>query len=274
MDQKKLNRDNMPEELQIEECNRLCQEELRIFGFIRDFRLADAYDVPKHQAICFRYNDGKIVFEKLPVEVKELYFLIKQGKVDIFTQKIEGLELLFDDRKLIKLEAPKLNCSYDLNSDSGTESSDFFRGSGILYFENTISGPEHFIQVDSSGINVIILNDGYIRVDLVRFACESISFRMSDKYENTLDVFSDDEEKPGDIYVTNVRNGMIIKNPVLASALKHQATIGPLDMKKGLYYAVCTFRIVPGAKTSQLIDTMKYLDESSYVYNMNLFANG
>ncbi len=260
-------------ELSIEDRNEICREEIMNIGFLRNYRLADATSIPTHQSIALRYNEGQIYFEKMPEEISNLYILIKQNHVDIFSRYFEGLDKIFPDREIIRIASPKIDHAYDLGLLSGRKAAGYLKGSGVLYFENTISGPDHYLKTDASGINVIILKDGYIRIDLVKLICESISFRLSDVYENAFDVFVDEEPRPGDSYITNVENGMIIYSPTLTSALKHQATLGPIDMNKGIYYASCAFRIVPGMKTGQLIDVEKYHDQSSIAYNLELLAN-
>ncbi len=257
--------------LSLEQRNKIYAEEMRKYGFLGEARLAYASEVPQHESIELSYNNGTVNIDSLPPGCGELLFVIGRSRFDAFSEDIEGIEAIFADHQIITLERPEEGISYDFGSLAGGKEIPHLKGEGSLYLGNSISGPGHFRAIAGSIVEVVIMQGGYIRIDLANLECASLSFRLSRSYDNAFDVIVDTDIRAGDVYISNVRNGMILYNPALASALRHQAVLERIDVDKGRFCAVCEFCDPVETPIDHFVDANRYNGLSSQSINREMF---
>lgn len=258
--------------LSFEERNKIFQDEIKNFGFIRDCRLACKNDVPPYHCIEFEFDNNIIKFKTIPKNVNELYFVINEKKIEIFDWDEGFFHLAYANCEVLKIKKPKLNIKYNLAKIIKNSQKLPLGDSGNMYFGNSIGDNHHFTAINTSIVKVVILRDGYLRFDLKNTNCDTISFRSSECFENAFDLIVDDEMKQGDVFFTGIRSGMVIYHPPLAAALKNQAILEPFDMNNGIFYAEVTFGYSPtGSKSNVFIDLEKIFNNSSHIINYDYF---
>ncbi len=259
--------------LTLEERDAIIVDEIKGLGFISNRRLAKDTDVPHHQDIEFEFNNGSIKFLDLPKKADSLYFMTKtKDRPDIYTEDPSLMLSLYPDREVIKIDTPKTGCEYDLDRLSHTPGVMGFSGRGRICYTNTISSPKRFRAIRGSIIDIVLLRDGYIRIDLINTSCETLSFLPSKHFENALDIHLDSDPKFGGIFLTGVKNGLVIYHPVLAQALKLQSEIGVIDRNEGLFYAHTPFFYCPEEFGECFVDMMRTQGRSSIKDNIELLS--
>ena len=261
------------QELSFEQRNIIYAKEVREYGFLREDRLADASKVPKHESIQLSYNNGTVQIDSLPSGCKELCFVIGGNRFDALTINFEDIDTIFPDHQVIRLERPEKNKAYDLCSIAGVKEIQRLKGMGSVYLTNDITGYGHFRVIEGSFVTAVLLKSGYIRVDLKNLVCESLCFRMSKLYDNAFDVIVDTDIRAGDVYLSHVYDGIVIYNPALASALRHQAILMRIDTDKGLFCGVCEFCDPVETSIDHFIDANRYNGWSSHVQNRKMFSD-
>ncbi len=273
MDQNNIS--TLPEDerfLTIEERDKRIRDEITSYGFVRDCRLADRYCVPQRECIEYSICRGGVVFHQIPKRIKSLYLFVNEDKCDIFSCRVPGIDMLYPGRQFITINNPAENVHYDLRSMTKDPSFGGIKGKERVYCANSIISPDHFVAVRASIIDVIVFSSGFLRIDLINMACESVSFAASKFFDQCLDVRVDSGVRPGEVFFSGVHSGMVVHHPVLALALKNQAEIGVLDRNNGTLYARAAFLYLPDEYGNRFVDINKIQGESSHKRNLELFS--
>ncbi len=257
--------------LSLAEKDREILEEIKNNGFIRESRLVGAEDVPKHRSIEAEIEKGVLKFIRLPESSGPLYLMGSKDRLDFFTEDPGDLKLIYPTHEFAEIAEPRIGAKYDLHmliKDSAWS----IPGKKRAIYTNTLSAPYHFKEIRCSLIDVILLKEGNLRIDLINLECESLSFVSSEQFSNSMDIELDGYPKIGDIFLTEVKNGLVIHHPVLWQALKMQAELGIVDRYNGRFYAHVSYLYAPDEFGERFVDANKVQNKSSMQVNIERFS--
>lgn len=260
----------------LEEMDRHIVEEIENLSFIREHRLVGADEAPKHRSIEIELCNGVLKFVKLPEPSGLLWLMASKDSLDFFTENPEDLKLIYPKHEFVEIPNPKIGAEYDLYGLLKDPVKSSVLGKKRMVFTNTLSSPNHFKEIKSSLIDIVLLNGGNLRIDLINLECKTLSFVYSEQFENALDIEVDKSPKSGDIFVKDVANGDIITHNALCQALKMQAEIGIVDRYEGRFYAHVTYIHCPeefGFGEKRYVDYNKVQDISSMRRNIELLSH-
>ena len=260
--------------LSLEDRDAIVVDELKNLGFIRNNRLVKEADVPLHKEIKLEFEDGIFKVVSLPEHTTSIFLVNTDDKPDIFLEGPALLKTIYPNREVVEIKNPRESYPYDLNELAENAKKMGLAGKGEIIYTNTISSPSHFRTIKGSLIDVILLKDGNIRIDLINLLCKTLSFSPSKSFENALDICVDSPPIIGDIFLTGIKNGLVINHPILAQALKLQAEIGPLDRNKGTFVAHASFFYSPEEYGERFVDISKAQNISSIKQNIELLSMG
>ncbi len=259
--------------LSLEERDKTVIDEIENMGFIRDYRLIDRQNIPKREGIRFKYTNGAIEFTELPGACSILIFVFSDNDLRIFDTDNLDLALAYPDSHIITINKPKEGVYYDLFALSDGHLKNHLINGETYYFSNMIATPHYYGMIDFSMIDITLLKDGYVAIDLINTHCHSISFSKSQFFENALDLRINADPQEGDIYLTGIKDKLVIYHPILRMALMNQASIGILDRINGSFYAHVTFYYFKDAFNNCFVDILKVRNESCLKKNLNLFCS-
>jgi hypothetical protein len=264
--------------LSLEQRNEIFLNELENFGFLRNCRLADVNTLPKHDFIEVKYEHNDFCFSHLPSDVDKLHLLVVGNDIlNIYTNDdVFALpDRIYSGREIVTIEHPKTGTLYHLD-ELCSASTDIMTGEGTLCFVNTLTMPHRFIYQKYSTIDIFICRDGYLRINLnnCEFTGNPIIIRKSAFFENSFDiVLGVEEPADGDILIQDVKDGMVIYNPILASALTQQAAIEALDVVNSVFVGKVTYFYDPdNYEPLYFVDYTKSEGISACSYNKDIFC--
>lgn len=144
-----------------------------------------------------------------------------------------------------------------------------------INFYNSPMEQTYYRMESGSFIDLILLKDGWVRVEMKNMDCEKVMVRNSDTLEQALDIVVDDLVHKGDFVIDQIEDGKVIYAPVLAAALQRQAVPVVVDMNTGLFYSYIRFGLVDGGAEAGnvFVDLNRYNGISNVEYAQMLFEN-
>jgi hypothetical protein len=262
----------------LEQRNEIFLDELETFGFLRNCRLAEADSLPIHDYIEIKYEHNDFCLSHLPNNTNKLHLLISNNDIlniytndDVFTLP----DRVYSGREIITIDNPQTGTLYHLG-ELCSAPTDMMTGEGTLCFVNTLTMPHRFVYQKYSTIDIILCKDGYLKLNLnnCEFKGNNIIIRKSIFFEQAFDIILGvDEPVDGDFIIQDVKDGMVIYNPILASALTQQAVIEALDVVNSVFVGKVSYFYDPdNYEPFYFVDYVKSEGVSTCSYNKDIFS--
>lgn len=263
--------------LTLEERNIECANEWKTFGTIRNARFISVEELPETKCITCSVSAGTIIFDSIPDNCEQVWILAKDEKhIDFYTEEPAAMDLIYPDYKKMVIQNLSVHIDYPLKSAEEMLIAEVIMSQGTqINFYNSPMEQTHYRMEYGSFIDLILLKDGWIRVEMKNMDCEKVMVRNSDTLEQTLDIVVDDLVHKGDFVIDQIEDGKVIYAPVLAAALQRQAVPIVVDMNRGLFYSYIRFGLVDGGAEAGnvFVDLNRYNGISNVEYAQMFFEN-
>jgi hypothetical protein len=234
--------------------------------------------LPIHDYVEIKYEHNDFCLSHLPNNTNKLHLLISNNDIlniytndDIFTLP----DRVYSGREIITIDNPQTGTLYHLG-ELCSAPTDMMTGEGTLYFVNTLTMPHRYVYQRFSTIDILICRDGYLKINLnnCEFTGNPIIIRKSTFFENAFDiVLGVEEPADGDILIQDVKDGMVIYNPILASALTQQAVIEALDVVNSVFIGKVSYFYDPDDyEPFYFVDYIKSEGISALSYSKDIFC--
>ena len=263
--------------LTLEERNIECANEWKTFGTIRNARFISVEELPETKCITCSVSADTIIFDSIPDNCEQVWILAKDEKhIDLYTEEPAAMDLIYPDYKKMVIQNVSVHTEYSAKcAEEKSVVEMLMTQSTWINFYNSSSEQAHYRMESGSFIDLILLKDGWIRVEMKNMDCEKVMVRNSDTLEQALDIVVDDLVHRGDFVIDQIEDGKVIYAPVLAAALQRQAVLVVVDMNRGLFYSYIRFGLVDdGAEAGNVfVDLNRYNGISNVEYVQMLFEN-
>lgn len=266
MDMKRYNMTDLKKQeknITLEELDEHVREEVEEIGFSRHARLAE--ELPGMQTVKLQVTEHgvKILERFLRKDNEGLYVLTNSaGKMVIYTERKDTFGIVYPDYTVTYIEHPEVGKEYQLPEDFMKQ----HEPGEELFFGNDVDAPDRLRLYEGSVINVLVMKNGYVRIDLYNLSCEVLVFQASRHFENAIDILVDASISPGALAFRMAGQKSIqVHHPILAELLKHQSFIKTLDAGHGLFYGESNYGYVEGIKGS---NTMVNLHRVNNISNI------
>ena len=273
-----LKHDKVETNQTLEERNVECADEMKALGTLRNARFVSKDEFPKISCMSCTVTADSITFHGLPEQCSEVCIYAKdEDYIDLYTEKPAVCELVYSEYDQIVLKNISSDIEYRLNTEKEKRIASILRTHGTeLMFYNDALDLSHYNLVCGSGINVLLLKDGWIRIVTKNMKFGSLLFRNSETFEQTIDVVVDDSARPGDYVIQNMNEiSTEIYAPVLSAALMRQAIPLVFDMNRGLFYFFIRFTLSENVSVAGnvFVDFNRYKSVSNIGLAQKFFEN-
>ena len=257
--------------LELEERGKIFEQEYQNFGTLRECRFVDVRELPKISTIAFSYQDGKIIFEKLPENVDIVYILMDETHIELYTESPLGRACVYRGYAIFPITCVEKNVEYDLKIYKAPEEKmHLVLGQGKLSFYNSITDEAHYYRITGSFIDILLSGNGYMRFDMMNLVTHKVTFRKSESLEQTLSLLLDEcNQYEGDTIFENMKSGLVVYDPVLEAALQRQSLIEEFNAEEGMHYSYVRYGLVKdSAEHSNLFeDVFRYKNFNNRTFN-------
>ncbi|WP_455946567.1 hypothetical protein [Eubacterium ramulus] len=263
--------------LTLEERNIECANEWKTFGTIRNARFISVEELSETKSITCSVSADTIILDSIPDNCEQVWILAKDEKhIDLYTEEPAAMDLIYPDYKKMVIQNVSVHTEYSVKSaEEKFVVEMLMTQSTWINFYDSPSEQAHYRMESGSFIDLILLKDGWIRVEMKNMDCEKLMVRDSNTLEQALDIVVDDLVHRGDFVIDQIEDGKVIYAPVLAAALQRQAVPVVVDMNRGLFYSYIRFGLVDdGAEAGNVfVDLNRYNGISNMEYAQMLFEN-
>ena len=263
--------------LTLEERNIECANEWKTFGTIRNARFISVEELPETKCITCSVSADTIILDSIPDNCEQVWILAKDEKhIDLYTEEPAAMDLIYPDYKRMVIQNVSVHTEYSAKcAEEKFVVEMLMTQSSWINFYNSPSEQAHYRMESGSFIDLILMKDGWIRVEMKNMDCEKLMIRNSDTLEQALDIVVDDLVHRGDFVIDQIEDGKVIYAPVLAAALQRQAVPVVVDMNRGLFYSYIRFGLVDdGSEAGNVfVDLNRYNGISNVEYAQMFFEN-
>lgn len=257
--------------LELEERGKIFEQEYQNFGTLRECRFVDVHELPQISTIAFSYQDGKIIFEKLPEDVDIVYILMDETHIELYTESPLNRACVYRGYAIFPMACVEKNVEYDLKIYKAPEEKmHLVLGQGKMSFYNSITDEAHYYRITGSFIDILLSGNGYMRFDMMNLVTHKVTFRKSESLEQTLSLLLDEcNQYEGDTIFENMESGLVVYDPVLEAALQRQSLIEEVHAEEGMHYSYVRYGLVKdSAGHSNLFeDIFRYKNFNNRTFN-------